>query len=229
MILTEGPATSSTPNQPASAAHQAGGWRALVARIRHPILGSPSDEPHERLMRWVALTTAVFSAATAFVAVRGQSFSTESLYHSNQAVLYQATASDGWSEYQANSLKRHGNENAAEQLRALAVAGPLGAPSRQHAIEIEKANAEKYVPRQAVAQKKAKDAEAARDRSLALSDTFRASKGESDLTTGTLQGAIGLASVAAMTRQRALWFASLAAGVGGIAYFAIGFLNLFLR
>src|SRR2546430_17506308 len=94
-----------------------------VDRLEQDAARQEATAGRERWVKWVAATTAVLSALAAFGAVRSQGFANETLFHSNQAVLFQAQASDAWAEFQANSLKRHVNENAAAELRAIRGAG----------------------------------------------------------------------------------------------------------
>ena len=175
-------------------------------------------------IKWVAATTAVLSALAAFGSVRSQGFANEALFHSNQAVLYQAQASDAWAEFQANSLKRHVNENAAAELRALGSSTPTAAAAEQRAGELDRAVQEKYRPSQQSLEAKARDLEGQRDRERLEADALRDRKDRTGLAVGVFQGAIGLASVAALTRRIELWLLGLATGVGGLAYLLFGLL-----
>ena len=170
-------------------------------------------------IKWVAATTAVVSALAAFGSVRSQGFANEALFHSNQAVLYQAQASDAWNEFQANSLKRHANENSAAELRALGLG--TGA-AEQRATALEEAVRDKYRPTQDALEPKARDLEGQRDRERLEADAFRARKDQTGLAVGVFQGAIGLASVAALTKRFELWVLGVAGGVGGLIYLLLG-------
>lgn len=171
-------------------------------------------------VRWVAATTAVLSALAAFGAVKSQAFANEALFHSNQAVLYQAQASDAWTEYQSNSLKRHVNENAAAELRALTAGGSAAPAAEQRAAALEQAVREKYRPNQDALEPKARQLEAQREQERAMADALRDRKDRAGLAVGAFQAAIGLASVAALTKRIELWLLGLATGVGGLVYFA---------
>jgi hypothetical protein len=167
-------------------------------------------------VKWVAATTAVLSALAAFGAVRSQGYANEALFHSNQAVLFQAQASDAWAEFQANSLKRHINDNAATELRA--VAGSAGA---QQAAALDEAVRQKYRPQQDAAGTKARELEGRRDGERTAADGAQGRKDQAGLAVGVFQLGIGLASVAALTKRIELWLAGTAIGLGGAVILAL--------
>jgi hypothetical protein len=75
-----------------------------IDRLEQDAARQEAAAGREWWIKWVVATTAVLSALAAFGSVRSQGFANEALFHSNQAVLFQAQASDAWTEFQANSL-----------------------------------------------------------------------------------------------------------------------------
>src|SRR5205823_8173605 len=80
-----------------------------------------------------------------------------------EALLSQQKASDAWNEFQANSLKRHINEDDAANLRLLAAGGPREAEAEQRAAALEADAATKYRPSQDRLQQDAQALEHERD------------------------------------------------------------------
>ena len=56
-------------------------------------------------LRYVALLTGILAGLGGYLTVRSASLTNDAIYRSNQAVLFQAKASDAWNEYQADSIK----------------------------------------------------------------------------------------------------------------------------
>ncbi|MCA1645623.1 MAG: DUF4337 domain-containing protein [Chloroflexi bacterium] len=197
----------------------------LESRLGSLEHGAERQEAEQRAawwIKWVAATTAVISALAAFGSVRSQGFANEALFHSNQAVLYQAQASDAWNEFQANSLKRHVNENSAAELRTLGAGTGAAVAAEQRATALDQAVAAKYRPSQDALEPRARELEAQRDGERTEADTFRSRKDQTGLAVGVFQGAIGLASVAALTKRFELWLLGVAAGIGGLVYLLLG-------
>lgn len=170
-------------------------------------------------IRWVAASTAVFAALAAFGAVKSAGFANESLARGTEAVLYQAQASDAYSEYQANSLKRHINDDSAPGLRALAhLTGDTVLGSQ--ADQLDQSTRDKYLPAQQPLLEKAQGLERQRDAALRAAGVSQSRKDEAGLSVGIFQGAIGLSSVATLLKRRELWLLSLASGVGGLVLLA---------
>ncbi len=70
-----------------------------------PQVNNPQPASGPRWMRFIPLLTGILAAAAGFLTVRGADLANQAIYHSNQAVLYQAKASDTWTEYQADSIR----------------------------------------------------------------------------------------------------------------------------
>ena len=57
-----------------------------------------ADEPREKWLNWLALTTLIFSAAATLASFKGGGYS-------GTAMMEQNMASDKWAYYQAKSIK----------------------------------------------------------------------------------------------------------------------------
>jgi len=175
-----------------------------------------SERP--RWLEYLALTTALFAVLAAFAALEAGSAANEALFQANRAVLEQTRAVDAWSEFQADSVKKYEARSLATLL-----AHVNGTPA-----EIQAANDEatKRQARQDTLQVEAKqrDAETAarsNEASGQLEHHHRFA-----LTVTLFQVAIGLSAIAALLRQRLLWWVSLVAGGGAVLALIDGFLLL---
>jgi len=160
------------------------------------------EKAKEPFDRNVALTMAVIAAVMAVVSVMGQILVTEEL-------LGQQKASDQWSFYQAKDIRRYESEVARDTMAALS-AGP-GAVNRYAA------NAERYDKERGEIQTEAKKFE--EESHVAGAKALRAHIGEV-----FLEIAIVLASLAILTKRRAMWFASILSGLVGAGIAAMAML-----
>lgn len=189
--------------------------------VAHDNPGSPasnappaSAEGAPPWVRYVAMLTGVLAALGGFLTVRGGRLADDAIYHSTHAVLYQARASDSWSEYQADSVK-------ARIVETQIASGAAGAPAKP---ELEAA-ARELRDRQPDLAKKAKDFEQQRETELSISGRRLNEKGNLDLAGTFVQLGIALASVAAMTRRKAAFVAGIiaaAVGAGMTGYVLLG-------
>ncbi|HEY4274999.1 MAG TPA: DUF4337 family protein [Rhizomicrobium sp.] len=156
----------------------------------------------------VSITVAVLAvlAATAgsLETVEGGRAITES----SEAVLAQDEATDAWNEYQADSLKRHMYDIAAETGLA---------HYRDDSLKEREA--------QAKARSKAEDAE--KERNLRSRESARHEVRHHWLTGAAtlIEIGIALSTVAIITRRRPLWFGAMGLGIVGIALFATAYLT----
>ncbi len=72
-----------------------------------------------RWLDYLAISTALFAVIAAVAALQASTYANEALYRANQAVLKQTQAVDAWSEYQANSIKKHEQQSLATILAHL--------------------------------------------------------------------------------------------------------------
>jgi hypothetical protein len=167
-------------------------------------------------LRYTALLTGVLSIAGGFLAVRSSDLASLAIFHSNQAVLYQAQASDAWAEYQANSIKARIVETAA--------LGPAD-PAAKTALATQSKD---FRDRQPPLKAKAEELEQKRDAELARSAGHLHDKDTLAYAGVAIQLGIGLASIAALTHRFAALVAGGAAGIAGVLIVAFTLLQAML-
>jgi len=129
---------------------------------------------------------------------------------SSEAVLHQNQASDAWSEYQADSLKRHLYSLFAD------AGGPNAARYRQTA-------AEQQVTQNQV-RAHATEAEGERDHQLAQVRVHEHRHHMLTLAATLLEVGIAICTVAIITRRRPFWIGSMLLGAGGAAFLGLTYL-----
>ena len=165
--------------------------------------------------RWIALTTAILAVFAAISALNAGKYANESLIEKNNAVLYQAQASDKWSEFQAKSIKG----NLANQ--SVVLLG--GEHADEKLIETWKEKAKKYEEEKTELGEKARELEKERDEKNVESAQLLEHHEVFAVCVTLLQVAIALSAIAALTKQKTVWVVSLLVGVIGIGYFFTGF------
>jgi hypothetical protein len=130
---------------------------------------------------------------------------------SSDAVLAQDQATDAWNEYQADSLKRHMYELAADAGGA-------------HAAGYAKDVAEQRGG-QETARKKAEDAEKERDRHILESDVHEERHHWLTGAATLIEIGIALSTVAIITKRMPFWFGAMGLGLVGLALFAGAYLT----
>ncbi|MDQ6767476.1 MAG: DUF4337 domain-containing protein [Candidatus Eremiobacteraeota bacterium] len=163
-----------------------------------------------RTLRFVPLLAAILAVLAGLFSLYGGRLSEHMLTLKNEAVLNEVSASDLWSEYQAESLKAHLYEIESQTQH-----GALGTSMRVIAAH--------YRAAQVPLKNEARKHEAARDQALLESNDVERRKLHFDGAVALLEVAIVLTSVAALTRRS--WLLTLAA-LGGMAALVIGALGL---
>ena len=189
-----------------------------IEELREDRVERAEEEKRTAWTRFISLSTALLAVIAAVAALQSGGLVNEALIEKNNAVLHQAKASDQWAYYQAKGIKGNGARETAELLSALPAA------------QVEKAakwkeEAARYKEEQAEAKKQAEEFEKEsvedghrsahlmhRHHIFAFCVTFT-------------QVAIALSAIAALTKRKPVWYLSLLAGVGGLIYFAMGFLG----
>jgi len=178
-----------------------------------------SEDKKERWLNYLALTTVIFAVCATLSTFKGGG-------HSTKAVLSQTMASDQWAYYQSKSIKGYLYELQKEKLDLELKA--LGAKASQQMkdefakkIALYEAKIKKYEGEKEKIQADAKAYEEKRDKAQKHQQAF-------GVAVIFLQIAILLSSVAALLKKKPLWIVSLGAGIGGLFYFADGFL-LFIK
>jgi len=166
------------------------------------------EEQSQSWLKGLALSTALMAVLAAVSALQASFHADEALLASNQAILAQAKASDTWTEFQADGLKDILRQFQASQTSDPQAAADLRAEAKARS---DKAGQEFDQARQLEEQ---------RDRFREDSDKAAATHKYFAWSVGALQVGIALASVAALTRRKVVWwlgggFGALGAGLLG--------------
>ena len=159
-----------------------------------------------KLLRLVALTTAILAAVTAVVSLHAGSTVNEALVLKSEATQLQARASDQWAYYQAKGIKGAVAASAATSYAA------TGRPTPD-SLRLVPA---RYAADQVKIQVEARKLEGERDAKSAEADALLAAHQHLAFAVALLQVAIALGAVAALTRQRFALACSALSGVAGI-------------
>lgn len=163
--------------------------------------GRPAEGP--TWLKYAAVVTGIFAAFAAFLLARSNHLATDAVYQSNQAVLFQAQASDAWAEYQADSVK-------ARIVETELAFHPDTPPA---VIRDQTATRDDFRSRQPPLRRRAEQLQDQRDGALRLSNRSVGDRGALTTAGVLVQAGIALASVAALTRRRE---ALLAGGLCGV-------------
>jgi len=127
---------------------------------------------------------------------------------SSEAVLAQDQATDAWNEYQADSLKRHMYDIAAEN----------GLSHYRGESAAERGTQDKA---------RAKAEEAEKERNAKTSESARHESRHHWLTGAAtlIEIGIALSTVAIITRRRPFWFGAMGLGAVGLALFAAAYIT----
>ena len=159
-----------------------------------------------RLLRLVALTTAILAAVTAVVSLHAGATINEALVLKGEATVLQARASDQWAYYQAKGIKSAIAMSAASMYTAAGRTPP-------DSLRLQSI---RYTSEQAAIQAAARKFEAERDEKSAEGDRLLAHHHYFAFAVALLQVAIALGAVAALTRQRAALALSALSGLAGV-------------
>ena len=169
-------------------------------------IDSEIERSDGKLLRLIALITAIFAAVTAVVSLHAGSTVNEALVLKSEATQFQARASDQWAYYQAKGIK---GAIASSAASAYAAAG-RATPDSLRTIPA------RYSADQVSIQAEARKLEAERDAKSAEADLLLAAHHHLAFAVALLQVAIALGAVAALTRQRIALGLSAVSGVAGI-------------
>jgi len=163
------------------------------------------------LLKGIALTTALLAALAAIAALRAGATVNEALVLKTEAARLQAEASNQWAYYQAKGIKA-----AVQEASRTAWLAAGKTPPGQH-----DETTKRYVAEQAEIQKEAQAKEQERDAKSAEADHLMHRHHEFANSVAIFQVAIALGAVAALTRNRLIWLASVVLGVAGAVFFAM--------
>jgi hypothetical protein len=163
-----------------------------------------------RFLKRIALTTAILAALAAIASLKAGATVNEALVLKTEATRLQAEASDQWAYYQAKGLKAAVEEASSTSWTAAGKEAPA------KYVEGQK----RYKDEQAEIRKKAEEKERARDEKSNEADHLLHRHHGFATTVAFFQISIALGAVAALTRNRLVWFGSLGFGLVGLAFFA---------
>jgi hypothetical protein len=172
----------------------------------HEAIQEELEREGGKLLRTIALTTALLAALAALASLRAGATVNEALALKTEATRLQAEASDQWAYYQAKGLKAA----VQEAIRASWLAAGKEPPPDV----AEKAR--RYLEEQEAIADKARDKEKERDAREKEAEHLLHGHHYFAAAVALFQVAIALGAVAALTRHRLVWLASLAVGVAGL-------------
>ena len=181
----------------------------------HETIHEEMEREGGRLLKGVALTTALLAALAAIASLRAGATVNEALVLKTEATRLQAEASDQWTYYQAKGIKAA----VQEASRAAWVANGKEPPAG-----LEEA-AKRYAGEQKEIQKEARARELERDAKSTEADHLLHRHHGFANAVAIFQVAIALGAVAALTRNRLIWFGSLLLGVIGAGFFGVTLLR----
>jgi hypothetical protein len=150
----------------------------------------------------IPLSIAVMAVAAGVLGILEGTASASAIIARSDAAIHRNEATDIWSQFQAESLKKH----------IYGIAAGQGGPNS----ESLKAQADKYAAAEKTLQDQAKAKEKETEDQIALSEKAIERHHRLSYATGAVQLAIALASISIVVRRRWLWYGSLACLVVGV-------------
>jgi hypothetical protein len=167
------------------------------------------------LIRAIAVTTALLAAIAAVAALRAGGSANEALMLETEATRLQAKASDQWAYYQAKGIKGAVQEASRTSWLSLGKEPPAKYADAQ----------KRYGKEQAEISASAKEIERERDTKAAEAEHLLHQHHRYANSVALFQVAIALGAIAALSRNRWIWFASLLLGFGGTIIFVMTLLG----
>jgi Domain of unknown function (DUF4337) len=186
------------PHDPALEAHEHAEHAHHAAHAEDPFIA--------RVAITVAALAVIAAAATSLETIEGGLAITAS----SEAVLAQDKATDAWSEYQADSIKKH----------LYGIAAREGGPHAAEFAEESKSQSEKQDP----IKERAGENETESTKLVAASEAHERRHHWLTGAATMVEIGIALSTVAIITRKRSFWAAALGLGVAGLAVGAVAFL-----
>jgi Domain of unknown function (DUF4337) len=166
-------------------------------------------------LKAIAATTAILAAFAAVAALRAGATVNHALVLKTEAARLQSEASDQWAYYQAKGLKAAVQEASQTAWQAAGKDAPAQFAENQ----------KRYKEEQVEIQKKARELEEKRDEKSKEADHLLHTHHGFANSVALFQVSIALGALAALTRNKPLWFASMAVGLFGIGLFVVTFLH----
>ncbi len=172
----------------------------------HETIHEAAEREESRLIRVIALTTSILAALAALASLRAGATVNEALALKTEATRLQAEASDQWAYYQAKGVKAAVQDAIAASWRAVGKEPPADTAEKVR----------RYGDEQEAIREKAVERERERDAREREAEHLLHEHHGHAAAVALFQVAIALGAVAALTRNRLVWIASLLVGVGGI-------------
>jgi hypothetical protein len=180
----------------------------------HEAIHEELEKEGGSFLRHVALTTAVLAALAAVSALRAGATVNEALLLKTEATRLQAEASDQWAYYQAKGVKAAIQEATRTSWLAAGKEPPPDYAEKQ----------KRYGEEQKEIQDQAREREKQRDEKSREADHLLHRHHRFANAVALFQVSIALGAVAALTRYRVVWLASMLLGLGGLGAAALGLL-----
>jgi len=162
---------------------------------------------------YLSFTTALIAVLAAIASLESGTYSNEALLEKNEALLAQTKAADQWAYYQAKSVK--GTIYASQAAAAQGSNPELASKAKQEAA--------RYAAEEEEISKAAKELEKEVKEDGERSNHSMEHHHRFAYAVTMFQISIALAAVAALSRQKFVWFAGLVVAVLGFVYFLDGF------
>lgn len=164
------------------------------------------DKGGAKLVRWIALTTAILAALAAIASLQAGATVNEALVLKTESTRLQSQASDQWAYYQAKGIKADVVQSSATSYTAAGKEPPADI-ANQFA---------RYSAQQDTIREKAKELESERDAKSHEADELLERHHHYAGAVALFQVAIALGAIAALTRVRSVWVGSLVVGGAGL-------------
>jgi hypothetical protein len=165
-----------------------------------------AEREESRLIRVIALTTSILAALAALASLRAGATVNEALALKTEATRLQGEASDQWAYYQAKGVKAAVQDAIAASWRAAGKEPP--------ADSVEKVR--RYGEEQEGIREQALEKERERDAREKEAGHLLHQHHHFAAAVALFQVSIALGAVAALTRMRLVWVASVVVGLGGL-------------
>ncbi len=159
-----------------------------------------------RLVRWIALSTAILAALAAIASLEAGATVNQALVLKTESTRLQSQASDQWAYYQAKGIK-------ADVVQASAASWTAAGKTPPANIGSETA---RYSAQQDTILGKAKELESERDAKSHEADELLERHHHYAGAVALFQVAIALGAIAALTRVRVAWIGSMIVGGAGV-------------
>ena len=180
----------------------------------HEAIHEAFEKEGGRLLRRVALSTALMAALAAVAAEQAGGTANEALALRTEAATLQSAASDQWAYYQAKNIRLRELQSFADLL------GVVATQDKDKAAEIREKYAkevERYGGDKEDISKEAKEHEKERDLYQKRADHFDAGE-------GILEFALIICSLTLLTNKKLFWFSGIIIGAAGVIVALTGFL-----